>query len=446
MAQTGYTPILIYSSGTAAQAPAAGNLTNSTLGSELAINITDGKLFYKDNANNVQVIAWKTTPTTAGGTGLTSYTAGDLLYYATGTTLSKLAIGANTTVLTSSGSAPQWTAQSALSVGEAANLKSNATTGVMQIVGPGAGTTRVMTIPNANFTAARTDAAQNFTGNNTFDTTTLTIDASGKKVGIGTATPLTMFSTYDTSNAIGASQSTTGYAGWRANNTSGNLYLTIDNSTGAGFGQGNYTRVIWSDGAYPLVLATNGTNRIQIESGGDVNVKTGNLIQGTAAKGINFTANTPAAGMTSQLLNWYEEGTFTPTFVPSGTGFTSITYDAVTGAQYIRVGRIVHVQIWVQTTATTIGSASGVLRVGGLPFTTAASTGSTSNGFGSLSVSYADGFPTVAPQAAMPRANSTQIDLYYATGTSTGPASQVTAAEMGTGAVALVLAGTYICA
>ena len=108
MAQTGYTPILIYSSSTTTNAPAAGNLTNSTLGSELAINITDGKLFYKDNANAVQVIAWKVTPTTAGGTGLTSYTAGDTLYYASGTTLSKLAIGASKTIMTSSGTAPQW--------------------------------------------------------------------------------------------------------------------------------------------------------------------------------------------------------------------------------------------------------------------------------------------------------------------------------------------------
>lgn len=93
MAQTGYTPILIYSSSTAAAAPTAGNLTNSTLGSELAINITDGKLFYKDNANAIQVIGWKTVPTSAGGTGLTSYTAGDIIYYATGTTFTKLAIG-----------------------------------------------------------------------------------------------------------------------------------------------------------------------------------------------------------------------------------------------------------------------------------------------------------------------------------------------------------------
>ena len=138
MAQTGYTPILIYSSSTASQAPAAGNLTNSTLGSELAINITDGKLFYKDNANAVQVIGWKIVPTTAGGTGLTSYTAGDLLYYASGTTLSKLAIGANTTIMTSSGTAPQWTAASSITVGTATNLAGGAGGSVPYQTGAGA--------------------------------------------------------------------------------------------------------------------------------------------------------------------------------------------------------------------------------------------------------------------------------------------------------------------
>jgi hypothetical protein len=122
MAQTGYTPILIYSSSTVSQAPAAGNLTNSTLGSELAINITDGKLFYKDNANNVQVIAWKTTPTTAGGTGLTSYTAGDMLYYASGTALSKLAIGTSGQWLGSSGTAPQWNSPAALTKTDDTNV------------------------------------------------------------------------------------------------------------------------------------------------------------------------------------------------------------------------------------------------------------------------------------------------------------------------------------
>ena len=136
MAQTGYTPISLYYSTTAAAAPTTGNLNNG----ELAINITDGKLYYKDNTGTVKLLASNATttnvasfqtslggltPSTAttgvvtlagtlntasGGTGLASYTAGDLSYYATGTTFTKLAIGAANAVLTSSGSAPQWTA------------------------------------------------------------------------------------------------------------------------------------------------------------------------------------------------------------------------------------------------------------------------------------------------------------------------------------------------
>lgn len=110
MAQTGYTPILIYSSSTGGNSPAAGNLTNSTLGSELAINITDGKLFYKDNANAVQVIGWKVVPATAGGTGQTSYTTGDILYASSTTALSKLADVATGNALISGGVgvAPSW--------------------------------------------------------------------------------------------------------------------------------------------------------------------------------------------------------------------------------------------------------------------------------------------------------------------------------------------------
>jgi hypothetical protein len=140
MAQTGFTPIQLYSTSTAAAAPVAGNLTNSTLGSELAINITDGKLFYKDNANAVQVIGWKTVPTTAGGTGLTTYTAGDLSYYATGTTFTKLAIGTTGQILTSTGSAPQWSTLSGVAVttfsaGTTGFTPNSATSGAVTLAG-----------------------------------------------------------------------------------------------------------------------------------------------------------------------------------------------------------------------------------------------------------------------------------------------------------------------
>jgi hypothetical protein len=69
MAATNYTPISLYYSTTASASPLAGNLTNG----ELAINITDGKLFYKDNNGVVQTIAYKSTPisTLSGfGTGV----------------------------------------------------------------------------------------------------------------------------------------------------------------------------------------------------------------------------------------------------------------------------------------------------------------------------------------------------------------------------------------
>ena len=106
MAQTGYTPIQLYYSSTTTNAPAAGNLASG----ELAINITDGKLFYKDNANAVQVIGWKTVPATAGGTGQTSYAVGDLLYADTTTTLAKLPDVATGNALISGGVgvAPSW--------------------------------------------------------------------------------------------------------------------------------------------------------------------------------------------------------------------------------------------------------------------------------------------------------------------------------------------------
>lgn len=60
MAQAGFTPLSLYYSTTASAAPTAGNLVNG----ELAINITDGKLYYKDNTGTVKVIAG------SGGSGV----------------------------------------------------------------------------------------------------------------------------------------------------------------------------------------------------------------------------------------------------------------------------------------------------------------------------------------------------------------------------------------
>jgi len=199
MAQTGFTPIQIYSSSTASAAPVAGSLTNSTLGSELAINITDGKLFYKDNANAIQVIAWRVTPTSAGGTGLTSYTAGDLLFYATGTTLNKLAIGASGRYLSSSGTAPQWSAPAALTETDDTNvtmtLGGNPSTALLSAVSMtlgwtgqlavsrgGTGTGTAFTAGSAIFAGASGVYSQ--------DNANYFWDNTNKRLGLGIATPV----------------------------------------------------------------------------------------------------------------------------------------------------------------------------------------------------------------------------------------------------------------
>ena len=95
-----------------------------------------------------------------------------------------------------------------------------------------------------------------------------------------------------------------------------------------------------------------------------VDIYDGNIVPGTAAKGINFTANTPAAGKTSQLLNWYEEGTWTPT---QGAGLTVIGAFSSSGT-YTRIGRQVTVR-GVLDGATSIAAVAGTVMCGGLPFT-----------------------------------------------------------------------------
>ena len=78
----------------------------------------------------------------------------------------------------------------------------------------------------------------------------------------------------------------------------------------------------------------------------------GNFIQGVAGKGINFTAITPASGMTSQNLNWYEEGTWTPTF----TNLTIVGTPTYTG-KYTRIGRMVSFTLRIKSTTSTSSSA-----------------------------------------------------------------------------------------
>jgi len=169
------------------------------------------------------------------------------------------------------------------------NVRSNATTGILQVAGPGTAATRVMTTPDANFTVARIDAAQSFTGDQT--------------------------------------------------------------------------------------------------------LSTGNIVQGTAAKGVNFTANTPAAGMTSQLLNWYEEGTFTPVAGRFTGGAISATYTTQAG-YYTKTGNVVVAQIKILLSSVS-SQGSSLIQITGLPFSTKNGI-ALGNGFASFSTCISSVFKSLS--------------------------------------------------
>jgi len=105
----------------------------------------------------------------------------------------------------------------------------------------------------------------------------------------------------------------------------------------------------------------------------DLTVGAGNLVIGTAGKGIDFSAQTAtsAGTTTGELLDHYEEGDFTPA-ISSGTVTNG-------GSKYTRIGRIVHWQAKL-TSFTSVVSSTAIFFLSGLPFVCAAGGGSYGGG------------------------------------------------------------------
>lgn len=219
------------------------------------------------------------------------------------------------------------------------NVRSNATTGILQVAGPGTGTTRTMTIPDANFTAARTDAGQTFSGAQIFGSG---VTVSGGKLTAASARGGDFVAEFQNTT------SATPYGVWikdAATPTAGYPLLNISDSTG-------------------------GTTYFRVDSSnGNQTLGVGNLAFGTANKGIDFSANAHAAGMTSELFNDYEEGTWTPT-VTSTSG--TITSFGTRQGFYTKIGR--QVTLWGSIEVTNNGTGAGSISVASLPYTPATST------------------------------------------------------------------------
>ena len=165
-----------------------------------------------------------------------------------------------------------------------------------------------------------------------------------------------------TSNAtVGGTLSVTGDV--TATNTSGNRTLGIitgtSNSSILNMGDtdaANVGQVKYHHGVNSMVLRTNGSDKVTLDS-------TGNLLFNAASTGVYLGVTSATA---SNLLDDYEEGTWTPAFQSTNASFSYGTQQG----EYIKVGRIVYVSFRIQIgSGAPSGTTSNTTFLTGLPFT-----------------------------------------------------------------------------
>ena len=259
-------------------------------------------------------------------------------------------------------------------------------------------------------------AADSFTFDGASDNI-LSIDASNNRVGIGTASPAGILHTYQ-SNANNNIYFDTFDNGASSNNLyirksdhDSNVIETDDNDViGSIIFQGVGTAPSFQHAA-SITVKQNGsaeagyvpatmrfdtgtnTGQLNLHQGGDVEIGVGNFSISTAGKGIMFhphdTSVTGPPGSDSNLLDDYEEGTWTPTMVQ--TSASSIVYNGDNGGGYTKIGRLVHLTAEVHIDS--YSSGSGTITIGGIPFANAVKRAQGQ-------ISLADGFTFADPDDA----------------------------------------------
>tara|TARA_Y100000052_G_scaffold21869_1_gene22213 strand:- start:285 stop:2018 length:1734 start_codon:yes stop_codon:yes gene_type:complete len=110
------------------------------------------------------------------------------------------------------------------------------------------------------------------------------------------------------------------------------------------------------------------TRFMQLHSEGIELQSTATQIRGANGLALNFSANSNASGMTSETLDDYEQGNWTPSV---SQGITGASYSIQRGG-YIKIGRFVYFQFDLAISGGTGNSTH--LKIGGLPFNSESSS------------------------------------------------------------------------
>jgi hypothetical protein len=137
-------------------------------------------------------------------------------------------------------------------------------------------------------------------------------------------------------------------------------------------------------------------------------------------KGIDFSAT--AGTGTSELLDDYEEGVFTPTWTPASGSGANVTSAS---GWYTKTGNRVFVDIWLATNGH--GTASGNLTLGGLPFAQTTNSGQLAG----LTVGQAANAGLVAGQSGAARINQSAATITPLVWDATTGTTTMTVAEWG---------------
>jgi len=202
-----------------------------------------------------------------------------------------------------------------------------------------------------------------------------------------------------------------------------------------------------TDDAAALTFSTQPTfgginERMRITSTGNVGIGTSSPGQKLEVNG-NIIADGIYLGGTAaaNLLEDYEEGTWTPEYAPETGAFTSVTY-LDQGGSYTKIGNRVFFQGRIRTSSITVGTASGDVRISGLPFT---SINNSATGRNAGSISACVGFGGDMPSGLDVEPNATFFNLRYRT-SANGATNDLDVSDLSTGSNSntLFFSGSYI--